>query len=154
MKSATIYIPTPDSPINAIIDPGSGVVGAATHDQASIAIYYEGNRIGADNLRKYAERISHAADRLFTRYPTVAVMYLNLDQVAAQLVAVGTIREKSPEEREEQRQTSDARALAALTETQRAELARRWEAIRSSYVIEWSNQDAAEAYGAAGETQP
>jgi hypothetical protein len=56
---------------------GSGIVGSDAppqHGYQMTEIDFEGNLYGADNIRTYADRVMHAADRHETKYPTVARM--------------------------------------------------------------------------------
>ena len=82
-----VYCPKPSSPFARAIAAGSGIVGDPnrSHD-GLILVYYEGNLYGAVNMQKYSERVLHAADRLATRYPTIACQYIPADQ----LKAIGT----------------------------------------------------------------
>ena len=71
MPEVLVYIPTGAS----IIDPGSGIVGrnfAGSHPWHGIEVYFEGNRFGSSNIKTFADRVYHAADRMVTNYPTVA----------------------------------------------------------------------------------
>jgi hypothetical protein len=82
-----------------LIDHGSGIVSATSdenigilrvHDRVHIdhvIVYFEGNRYGAMNLRRWVDRVSCAADRLLTKYPTVAVACLD----RTTLLEVGTL---------------------------------------------------------------
>lgn len=57
------------------IDRGSGIiVSAGPNESGYVELYYEGNRYGACNIRTFADRVYHAADRASTRYPTIATM--------------------------------------------------------------------------------
>lgn len=81
-----VLIPLPGSVVRHWIDRGSGVVALAqdVHDaianrhrveappDATITVYFEGNRYDAVNLRTFEERLNCAAGRLVTKYPTVA----------------------------------------------------------------------------------
>jgi hypothetical protein len=69
------------------IDPGSGIVGSKLDNEPDrIVIDYEANRHGAVNIRTFADRVAHAADRHITRYPTIARAVVDADQ----LLWVGT----------------------------------------------------------------
>lgn len=64
------------------IDPGSAIVaGVSQRGQERVIVHYEGNRYGAQNMRRYDERCLHAAGRAATRYPTVAKSSLPSDQL-------------------------------------------------------------------------
>ena len=68
-----IYVPTNPATCQAPcgILPGSGIVGRSTGD-GLIEIWYEGNAHGASNLDTFAEKISCAAGRMSSQYPTSA----------------------------------------------------------------------------------
>ncbi len=87
MPELTIYVPrTPIPHSLANIKPGSALVGDPS--AARTVVYHEGNVYGADNLRTFAQRLNCAAGRLETRYPTIARISVNNDD----LVDVGTAR--------------------------------------------------------------
>ncbi len=72
MKLA-VFIPA--KPEDSDIVKGSGIVGEPlfTDDPAVwMVTYFEGNLFDAANLRRYVERVSAAAGRFETGYPTVA----------------------------------------------------------------------------------
>jgi len=69
-----IYVPanqTADKALCGIL-PGSGIVGKSTDDGQQIEIWYEGNAHDAINLTTFAEKISCAAGRMSSHYPTSA----------------------------------------------------------------------------------
>jgi hypothetical protein len=83
-----VYVPDPDAPAEAArtvahIDKGSGIVGKRIVDadpaESPLLVYYEGNRYGAENMRRYAERVYHAASRMEEDYPTVATSVVRRD---------------------------------------------------------------------------
>lgn len=61
------YLPTATDPVIAA---GSGIVGVPAGDR--IFIHYEGNLYRSENIKTFADRCHHAADRHFARYPTIA----------------------------------------------------------------------------------
>lgn len=97
-----VFIPNLEArdPMTASIDAGSGIVGsnaeewlAAKHGEPVVAasgtaltIDYEGNRYGAINIVTWADRVSHAADRHRTHYPSSARHIAEPDA----LIRVGT----------------------------------------------------------------
>lgn len=89
-KEATIYIPRGRDHLFGI-DAGSGIVGSRTANGEIVVLYYEGNRYGAVNLFKFEERIVCAAGRLFTRYPTIAMIGLSSEDVQKHFMPVGRI---------------------------------------------------------------
>ncbi len=89
---ATVFVLREGSRFADLIAAGSAIVGSApaSGSGAGIVIDYEGNTIGAVNLRTFEERARNAAGRHFTAYPTVARMHLKADDMA-EFVAVGRI---------------------------------------------------------------
>lgn len=86
-EQAWIVVPVAGAMSDHVIDQRSGVVAKRKGDQ--VAVYYEGNRMGADNLNRYAERVTNAAGRLFKRYPTVARSAYSLSDFLTQFQIVG-----------------------------------------------------------------
>lgn len=83
-----VYVPEPDASAEAArtvahIDRGSGIVGKiiveADPDESPLLVYYEGNRYGATNMERYAERVMHAAGRMTEDYPTTAQSVVRAD---------------------------------------------------------------------------
>jgi len=54
------------------IAPRSALVSSADQSGDSRLCYFEGNLYDADNMRRFTDRVMHAAGRAVTRYPTVA----------------------------------------------------------------------------------
>lgn len=84
---AWVVLPRQGSHSEKTIDPRSGIVAARRGEQ--VEVYFEGNRLGAENLRLYAQRVTNAAGRLFQRYPTVARAVYSLAEFMAQFEVVG-----------------------------------------------------------------
>ncbi len=64
----TLYLPYPESRLCTDLARGSAIVGlplASGH----IRIYYEGNVIGAENLKRFRDKAIQAAARLLYHYP-------------------------------------------------------------------------------------
>lgn len=74
-----VYVPISDTLLTRIA-PGSGVVGSP--EGGRLRIDFEGNLYGAVNIKTYADRCYHAADRHRTRYPTVARMFVARSELA------------------------------------------------------------------------
>lgn len=72
-----VYVPTLTAPIRAIVVPGSAIVSRGIVDTGSVLIYYEGNVYDAVNMRKFSERVLHAAGRLTLKYPTRAKAFVS-----------------------------------------------------------------------------
>lgn len=71
MTTLVVLVPNDATAARDTIDPGSGIV-ALDDERDTAVVYFEGNRFGASNLTTFAQKVTHAADRLVTRYPTVA----------------------------------------------------------------------------------
>jgi hypothetical protein len=70
-----------------VIEPGAGIIGSPRADHpGKLLIDYEDNRAGAINIRTYADRVLHAADRHLTGYPTSKRLLVDADD----LLRVGT----------------------------------------------------------------
>lgn len=68
-----VYVPTLTASIRKMIVPGSAIVSRGRVEDARILVYFEGNIYNSASMRKYSERVLHAAGRLVTRYPTIAL---------------------------------------------------------------------------------
>jgi hypothetical protein len=90
MKRLHVLVPRSDSRAGLTIDPGSGIVTALQPPSGlrrqRIEVYFEGNRYGAENMRRFEERVLHAAGRLDKHYPTIARGVFLADE----FVVVGT----------------------------------------------------------------
>lgn len=75
-----IYVPAPDATLPYIAS-GSAIVGNMESALGRIRIDYEGNIFNFQNLRHYADRVRHAADRHVNNYPTVARAWVMLNQL-------------------------------------------------------------------------
>ena len=68
----SLYVVGPDHELP--IARGSAIVGAGEIREGMTMVYFEGNLYGAENLRRFDERVEHAAARLVEKYPTAARM--------------------------------------------------------------------------------
>jgi len=66
-----VLVPRPGTDAAHRIARGSGIVGRAGLSP-TVTVDFEGNIYHAENLRTFAQRVQHAADRLLQHYPTVA----------------------------------------------------------------------------------
>lgn len=66
-----VLVPRPGTDAAHRIARGSGIVGLAGLSP-TVTVDFEGNIYHAENLRTFAQRVQHAADRLQQHYPTVA----------------------------------------------------------------------------------
>lgn len=91
-KETMISIHIPVTPNFAGIAPGSGIVaGDLPGVPSHTVLYFEGNLMGAENLKTWAERVVVAAGRLHQRYPTVARKGMPVEEAQANLVRVGHV---------------------------------------------------------------
>jgi hypothetical protein len=68
-----ILVPRPGTLADAVIANGSGVVAVpAEEDPGKLRVYYEGNLYNAANMRTWADRVRHAAERLTAAAPVIA----------------------------------------------------------------------------------
>lgn len=65
-----VWVPRPSTALG--IDPRSAIVSSVAQDgQTHRVCDLEGNRLGADNLQSFPQRLLHAAGRAAQRYPTM-----------------------------------------------------------------------------------
>lgn len=71
----------PKAGTHPLIDPRSAIVTRepVQADGGQVLVYFEGNRLGAENLRQFVERARCAAGRDSEKYPTVAMAKLPLE---------------------------------------------------------------------------
>jgi uncharacterized protein YdhG (YjbR/CyaY superfamily) len=80
-----VYVPA--DPEALFIAKGSAIVAKSEPDATGrVTVYFEGNLYGAENLRRFEERLLSASGRAATFYPTSAIASFN----ARQLKRVGT----------------------------------------------------------------
>lgn len=76
MGIVSVYVPC--SQRTSYIRQGSGIVGEiwpndpGPTDELRVHIYYEGNIHGSSNIQTWADRVMHAAGRMWASYPTIA----------------------------------------------------------------------------------
>lgn len=75
-----IYVPALGADSLADLIPGSGIVGTPMLD-GKVLVYFEGNKYRAQNIRTWADRVKHAAGRMATNYPTIAMRMVPIQQV-------------------------------------------------------------------------
>jgi hypothetical protein len=86
MNLLTIYVPaTEQSPAACMIKPGSAIVGtlrvAGDHGPERVTVDFEGGIHNPSYFANFEARVLHAAGRHKTRYPTVARMSLEAEQL-------------------------------------------------------------------------
>jgi hypothetical protein len=97
------------------IQPGAGIIGSPrVDDPDKLLIDYEDNQAGAVNIRTYADRVSHAAGRHLSGYPTSKRLLADADD----LLLIGTFDPHSG-----MVDVSDSEVLEAwLTEAEEGEI--------------------------------
>ena len=86
----SVYIPHPESRLCTALAHGSAIVGVRLAS-GQIRIYYEGNVIGAQNLKRYRDRAVQAAGRMLHSYPAGYPTRAREDVDAREVVEVGAI---------------------------------------------------------------
>ena len=82
--NCTIFVPTSGSATSRHVAPKSAIVAAA--DATKPIFHYEGNVYNSVNLQRFVDKLTSAAGRLATNYPTSAMAAFS----TSELVAVGT----------------------------------------------------------------
>jgi hypothetical protein len=90
----TLYVPHPESRLCMELAHGSAIVGLPLA-HGPIRIYYEGNVVGASNLKLYRARAAQAASRMIHNYPTGYPTRAREDVDPRELVEVGTIESRT-----------------------------------------------------------
>ena len=87
-------MPHPESRLCTALSHGSAIVGLPLAT-GQIRIYYEGNTIGAENLRRFRDKAVHAAGRMLHMYPTGYPTRAREDVDPREVVEVGAIDAKT-----------------------------------------------------------
>lgn len=115
-RNYRLFVPAADSRLG--IDPRSAIVAhsptGGVGDVKLVLCWYEGNRFGADNLKRYVERVNCAAGRADQNYPTIAKQAIAPNE----LIDVGTYDLQNG-----QLQVTNPAALSAWLEGESLELA-------------------------------
>ena len=90
----SMYVPHPESRLCTALAHGSAIVGLPL-DTGQIRIYYEGNVIGAQNLKRYREKAVQAAGRMLHSYPAGYPTRAREDVDPREVVEVGAIDAKT-----------------------------------------------------------
>lgn len=85
----SLFVPHPESSLCRQLARGSAIVGLA--GAAPIRIFYEGNVIGAENLRRYRDRAAQAANRLLHNFPAGYPTIAKADVEPREVIEIGTI---------------------------------------------------------------
>ncbi len=89
-----LYVPHPESSLCASLARGSAIVGLPLAS-GQIRIYYEGNIIGAANLKRYRDKAVQAAGRMLHSYPAGYPTRAREDVDPREVVVVGEIDSKT-----------------------------------------------------------
>ena len=89
-----LYVPHPESRLSSELARGSAIVGLRLAT-GQIRIYYEGNVIGAQNVKRYREKAVQAAGRMLHRYPAGYPTRARQDVDPREVVEVGVIDAKT-----------------------------------------------------------
>jgi hypothetical protein len=89
-----LYVPHPESSLCTTLARGSAIVGLSLAT-GQIRIYYEGNVIGAQNLKRYRDKAAQAAGRLLYSYPAGYPTRARQDVDPREVVEVGAIDAKT-----------------------------------------------------------
>jgi len=92
--SLNLYVPHPESRLCTALARGSAIVGLPLNT-GLIRIYYEGNVIGAQNLKRYRDKAIQAAGRMLHRYPAGYPTRAREDVDPREVVEVGAIDAKT-----------------------------------------------------------
>src|SRR6267143_5309614 len=89
-----LYVPHPESRLCTALARGSAIVGRQLAS-GQIRIYYEGNIIGAENLKRYRDKAVQAAGRMLHSYPLGYPTRAREDVDPREVVEVGAIETKT-----------------------------------------------------------
>ena len=90
----SLYVPHPESRLCTALARGSAIVGLPLAN-GQVRIYYEGNVIGALNLKRYRDKAVQAAGRMLHSYPVGYPTRAREDVDAREVVEVGAIDTKT-----------------------------------------------------------
>ena len=90
----SLYVPHPESRLCNSLARGSAIVGLPLAT-GEIRIYYEGNVIGAQNLKRYRDKAVQAAGRMLHSYPAGYPTRAREDVDPREVVEIGAIDTKT-----------------------------------------------------------
>ncbi len=90
----SLYVPHPESRLCNSLARGSAIVGLPLAT-GEIRMYYEGNVIGAQNLKRYRDKAVQAAGRMLHSYPAGYPTRAREDVDPREVVEIGTIDAKT-----------------------------------------------------------
>jgi hypothetical protein len=86
----TLYLPHPESRLCTDLAHGSAIVGLPLAS-GRVRIYYEGNVIGAENLKRFRDKAIQAATRMLYHYPGGYPTRAREDVDAREVEEIGSI---------------------------------------------------------------
>ena len=86
----TLYLPHPESRLCRDLAHGSAIVGLRLAS-GRVRIYYEGNVIGAENLKRFRDKATQAATRMLYHYPDGYPTRAREDVDAREVEEIGSI---------------------------------------------------------------
>src|ERR1700693_5785658 len=89
-----LYLPHPEAKLCTALARGSAIVGLPMVS-GQIRIYYEGNVIGAQNLKRYRDKAAQAAGRMLHSYPAGYPTRAREDVDPREVVEIGAIDAKT-----------------------------------------------------------
>lgn len=89
-----LYLPHPESKLCTALARGSAIVGQPLAS-GQIRIYYEGNVIGAQNLKRYRDKAAQAVGRMLHAYPAGYPTRAREDVDPREVVEIGAIDTKT-----------------------------------------------------------
>ena len=93
-RRLSLYLPHPESRLCSSLARGSAIVGLPLAT-GQIRIYYEGNVIGAQNLKRYRDKAAQAAGRMLHSYPAGYPTRAREDVDPREVVEIGAIDAKT-----------------------------------------------------------
>ena len=93
-RRLSLYLPHPESRLCNSLARGSAIVGLPLAT-GQIRIYYEGNVIGAQNLKRYRDKAAQAAGRMLHSYPAGYPTRAREDVDPREVVEIGAIDAKT-----------------------------------------------------------
>ena len=89
-----LYMPHPESRLCTELAHGSAIVGLSL-PSGDVRIYFEGNVIGALNLRRYRDKAAQASSRMLHNYPDGYPTKARMDVDQREVIEIGTIEPSS-----------------------------------------------------------
>jgi hypothetical protein len=90
----SLYVPHPESRLCDSLARGSAIVGLPLAT-GEIRVYYEGNVIGAENLKRYRDKAVQATGRMLHSYPAGYPTRAREDVDPREVVEIGAIDAKT-----------------------------------------------------------